>query len=210
MVHRRYAYYISLSSKLADPKQEDITFPQVERLGSDVKRTQTESAFARLLTALFISKKPNTFSDIISHAETVAMKDNALAAFTLLRSLITASWSSDPIPDIPANDATYARLSNFPKTGLDLILDPSISGGVLPALLKPTTSFSNLVVGRGDTENAAYQVAMAKFDVLKALGRQLELNGGREDVLFMVKRRVNEGPWGVGGNAGSRIGTLEL
>jgi hypothetical protein len=138
------------------------------------------------------------------------MKENALAALTLLRALITSSWSSEPIPNVPANDRTYARLNNFPKTGLDLILDPSISGGVLPSLLKPATSFSNLVGGRGDAENAAYQVAMAKFDVLKALGRELEQNGGREDVLFMVKRRVNEGPWGVSGSVGSRIGTLEL
>lgn len=138
------------------------------------------------------------------------MKENALAALTLLRALITASWSSEILQDVHVDDSTYARLSNFPKTGLDLILDPSISGGVLPALLKPATSFSNLVGGRGDAEDAAYQVAMAKFDVLKALGRQLEQNGGRDDILFMVKRRVNEGPWGVGGSAGSRIGTLEL
>lgn len=179
-------------------------------MGSDAKRTQVEAAYARLLTALFISKKPNTFSDIIGHADTVAMKENALAALTLLRALITASWSAELVPELPANDPIYTRLNNFPKTGLDLILDPSISGGVLPALLKPATSFSNLVGGRGDAENAAYQVAMAKFDVLKALGRHLEENDGREDVLFMVKRRVNEGPWGVGGNAGSRIGTLEL
>lgn len=138
------------------------------------------------------------------------MKDNAVAALTLLRALITATWSVAPIPDVPANDPTYARLESFPKTGLDLILDPSISGSVLPALLKPATSFSNLVGGRGDAENAAYQVAMAKFDVLKALGRRLEESGEREDILFMVKRRVNEGPWGSAGNVGSRIGTLEL
>jgi len=201
------ATFLTLFTNLT---QEEITFPQIETLGSDTNRTRTESAFARLLTALFINHKPNTFSDIISHADTIAMKENALAALALLRALITSSWSSDPIADIPADDPTYARLSSFPKTGLDLILDPSISGGVLPALLKPATSFSNLVGGRGDAENAAYQVAIAKFDVLKALGRQLEENGGREDVLFMVKRRINEGPWGVSGSVGSRIGTLEL
>lgn len=163
-----------------------------------------------MLTALFLSKKPNTFSDIISHTDTVAMKENALAALAFLRALITATWSSETIDAIPATDPTYARLQNFPKTGLDLILDPTMSGGVLPSLVKPATSYSNLVGGRGDAEDAAYQVAMAKFDVLKALGRQLEETGGREDVLSMVRRRVNEGPWGVGGSAGSRIGTLEL
>ncbi|KAJ4333641.1 hypothetical protein N0V87_007491 [Didymella glomerata] len=200
----------TLATVFHGPPKEELTFPQVETLGSDAKCREIESAYARLLAALFVSKKPNTFSDIVSHANTVAMKENALAALTLLRALITSSWSSEPIPNVPANDRTYARLNNFPKTGLDLILDPSISGGVLPSLLKPATSFSNLVGGRGDAENAAYQVAMAKFDVLKALGRELEQNGGREDVLFMVKRRVNEGPWGVSGSVGSRIGTLEL
>jgi hypothetical protein len=211
MDRERYLSWLCLILNiLANSVQEELTFPQVETLGSDTQRAQIESAYARLLTALFISKKPNMFSDIISHAETVAMKENALAALALLRALITASWSSEPILDVPATEPTYARLNNFPMTGLDLILEPSISGGVLPALLKPATSFSNLVGGRGDAENAAYQVAMAKFDVLKALGRELEQNGGRDDVLFMVKRRVNEGPWGVGGSAGSRIGTLEL
>lgn len=76
--------------------------------------------------------------------------------------------------------------------------------------MKPATTFSNLVGGRGGAENAAYQVAMAKFDVLKALGRRLEEEGGREDVLAMVRRRVGEGPWGSDGNVGSRIGTLDL
>lgn len=151
------------------------------------------------------------FSDIVTHAETIAMKDNALAALTLVRAIITSSWSPTPPPDtIPPNDPILNRLQNFPKTGLDLILDPTLSGGVLPSLLKPATTFSNLVGGRGDAENAAYQVAMAKFDVLKALGHRLEKEGGRQNVLAMVRSRVNEGPWGEGGSAGSRIGTLDL
>jgi hypothetical protein len=139
------------------------------------------------------------------------MKENALAALGLVRALITSSWSTEPISDtIPANDITYTRLSSFPKSGFELILEPSISGGLLPSLLKPATSFSNLVGGLGDAENAAYKVAMAKFDVLKALGQKLEEDGGRQDVLAMVRRRVGEGPWGVQGGVGSRIGTLEL
>ena len=201
----------TLATVFHGPPKEEITYPQVETVGTEPKRTLTEAVFARLLTALFLAKKPSMFSDIVTHIETIAMKDNALAALALVRALITASWSTESLPDvIPANDHTYTRLSSFPKSGLDLILDPSLSGGVLPSLLKPATTFSNLVGGRGDAENAAYQVAMAKFDVLKALGRKLEEVGGRQDVLAMVRRRVNEGPWGVGGSAGSRIGTLEL
>jgi len=151
------------------------------------------------------------FSDIVTQAETIAMKDNAIAALALISALITSTWSSNPLPDmILENENVNTLLQNFPKTGLDLILDPSLSGGVLPALLKPATSFSNLVGGRGGAENAAFQVAMAKFDVLKALGQRLEKDGSRQDVLAMVRRRVGEGPWGSGGNTGSRIGTLDL
>ncbi|KAF2828441.1 hypothetical protein CC86DRAFT_368680 [Ophiobolus disseminans] len=201
----------TLATIFHGPLEEELTFPKVESVGSDPKRTLTESVFARLLTALFYAKKPTMFADIVRHIDTIAMKENALATLALVRALITSSWSSDAIPDItPLDDPTFARLAAFPKSGLDLILDPSISGGVLPSLLKPATTFSNLVGGLGDAENAAYQVAMAKFEVLKALGRKLEEDEGRQDVLSMVRRRVGEGPWGVSAGVGSRIGTLEL
>ncbi|KAI8937241.1 hypothetical protein NX059_006450 [Plenodomus lindquistii] len=200
----------TLATVLHGPPNEEITFPQTESIGTDAKRRTTEAVLARLLTALFYSKKPTMFADITKHMDTIALKDNALAALSLIRALITSNWSTEPLPNIPPNDTTYARLANFPKTGVDVILDPSISGGVLPSLLKPATSFSNLVGGRGDAENAAYIVAVAKFEVLKALGRRLEEDGGRADVLGIVRRRVGEGVWGVGGTVGSRIGTLEL
>ncbi|CAG5150449.1 uncharacterized protein ALTATR162_LOCUS2663 [Alternaria atra] len=200
----------TLATIFHGPPKEEITFPQIETIGSDTMRTQTEAAYARLLTALFYSKKPNMFADITTHMETIAMKENALAALTLVGALITSSWSTEPLPDIPTNDPTYARLNAFPKTGVDVVLDPTISGGVLPSLLKPATTFSNLVGGRGDAENAAYIVATAKFEVLKTLGRKLEQDGGRQDVLAMVRRRVGDGVWGDSGNVGSRIGTLEM
>lgn len=201
----------TLAAIFHGPPQQEITFPQVETIGLDTKRIEIEHVFARLLTSLYYSKHPSMFSDIVVHASTIAMKDNAIAALTLLRAIITSSWSTSPLLDtLSASDATLARLQNFPPTGLDLVLDPARSGGVLPALLKPATTFSNLVGGRGDAENAAFQVALARFDALQALDRVLEKTGGRDDVLSMVRRRVNEGPWGVGGSAGSRIGTLEL
>jgi hypothetical protein len=200
----------TLATIFHGPPKEEITFPQTETIGTDAERFQKEAVYARLLAALFYSKKPTLFADITTHMETIAMKENALAALTLVGALITSSWSTEPLPDMSPSDPTFARLNSFPKFGVDLILDPSISGGVLPSLLKPATSFSNLVGGRGDAENAAYQVAMAKFEVLKTLGRKLEQDGGRQDVLAMVRRRVGEGIWGDGGgNVGSMIGTLE-
>ncbi|KAF2645016.1 hypothetical protein P280DRAFT_419535 [Massarina eburnea CBS 473.64] len=201
----------TLATVFHGPPKREITFPQVETIGDDAKRIETEAFFARLLTYLYYTKHPSMFADIAMHADTIAMKDNALATFTLLHAIIASNWSSAPPSEaIPSNDSITSRLQNFPQTGLDLILDPTISGGVLPLLMKPATTFSNLVGGKGDAEDAAYQVAMAKFEVLKALGRRLEKETGRRDVIDMVARRVNEGPWGVGGSAGSRIATLEL
>lgn len=201
----------TLAAVFHGPPKQEITFPRVETLGLDPKRIEIESVFARLLTSQYYSKHPSLFSELVTHASTIAVKENALAALVLLRAIITSSWSANSLPDIISeSDRTYTQLQNFPRTGLDLILDPARSGSVLPALLKPAATFSNLVGGRGDAENAAYQVAMARFDVLKALGQRLEHDGGRNDVLQMVRRRVSEGPWGVGGSAGSRIGTLEL
>ncbi|KAI2474412.1 hypothetical protein Ptr902_11350 [Pyrenophora tritici-repentis] len=200
----------TLATVFRGPPKEEITFPQTETIGSDSKRTQTEAIYARLITALFYSKKPTMFADITTHMETIAMKENALAALAIVSALINSSWSTETPSDVPSNDLTYARLNTFPKSGLDVILDPSISGGVLPSLLLPATTFSSLVGGRGDPENAAYVVATAKFEVLKSLGKKLEEESGRPDVLAIVRRRVGEGVWGESGTVGSRIGTLEM
>jgi hypothetical protein len=160
---------------------------------------------------LYYTKNPSLFSDLVSQAEIVAMKDTALAALTLLGAIITSNWDSTILPEhVSEGDPIYSRLNSFPKTGLDVVLDPTISGAVLPYLLKPATQYSSLVGGVGSAENAAYQVAMAKFDVLKVLDARLAKEGGRHDVVSMVRRRVSEGPWGVSGGAGSRIGTLEM
>lgn len=188
-----------------------MTFPQPEITSEDRKRTETESYFARAITCLFYNNHSSLFSDLVMHADTIAMKENAVAALTVIRALVTANWTATvPVNTYDENTVQLPSLQNFPKTGLDLVLDTTRSGGVLPLLIKPATTFSNVVGGKGDAENAAYQVAMAKFDVLKALGRRLEKESTRQDVLAMVARRVNEGPWGVGGDAGSRIGTLEM
>lgn len=201
----------TLGTVFHGPPREEITFPARQIANAASNQRAVESAYARLLTSLYYTKNPTFFSDIITHADTVAMKENALAALSLLNAIITANWDSATLPnEIPEDDPIYLRLQQFPKTPIDLILDPTISGGVLPYLMKPATTFSNLVGGRGDAENAAYQVAMAKFDVLQVLGARLERDGGRQDVIAMVKRRISEGAWGVGGSAGSRIGTLEL
>lgn len=202
----------TLATIFHGPAKEELTFPEPVISDLSRNRTTTEKVFARLLLALYYTKKPTLFTDLVKHAELIAMKENALAALTLLRAIITSEWDSQTLPNIiPETDPVYQRLRQFPKTGVDALIDPSISGVVLPYLMRPATTYSNLVGGRGDAENAAYQIAMAKFDVVQALAQRLEKQGGtRQDVIAMVRRRVAEGPWGEGGGAGSRIGTLEL
>ncbi|PVH99132.1 hypothetical protein DM02DRAFT_19279 [Periconia macrospinosa] len=192
-------------------KNDELLFPQPEITSDEIKREETEAYFARALTCLFYEKHSSLFSDLVMHAETIAMTENALASLTVLRALISANWSTTP-PTHTYNESavTFPSLQYFPKTGIDLILDPTRSGGVLPLLMKPATTFSNTVGGTRDVQDAAYRVAIAKFDVLQALRRKLEKESGRHDVLAMIARRLNQGPWGEGGSAGSRIGTLEL
>ncbi|KAF1999685.1 hypothetical protein P154DRAFT_436677 [Amniculicola lignicola CBS 123094] len=205
----------TLATVFHGPLQPELTFPPSTNSLHNPSRTLTEQTFARLLTSLYVTKNPQLFTAIIAHAETLAMQENALAAISLLRAIITANWASDPLPptiNIAQNDPILMRLSQFPATGVELVLDPRISGAVLPFLLKPATSFSGLVGGKGDAENSAYVIASAKFGVLKALEKRLQEGGEKQDVLVMVRRRVGEGVWGTGGGrgVGGRIGTLEL
>ncbi|KAF2813909.1 uncharacterized protein BDZ99DRAFT_459656 [Mytilinidion resinicola] len=207
----------TLATIFHGPIEPDVVFPlsQISLSSMTVQtssaRFESERIYARLLLSLYLTKTPSFFTEIIRHADTIAMKENAIAALILLRAIITAKWSPASQLNDGNSDAILTRLQNFPDSGLELILDPTISGGVLPFLLKPATTFSGLVGGRGDAESAAFQVAMTKFDVLKVLGERVkELQPPRSHIDGMIRRRVAEGPWGVGQNAAPRIGTMEL
>lgn len=70
--------------------------------------------------------------------------------------------------------------------------------------------------GRGDTESAAYKIAAAKFDALKAFHSRLQgevqrtPGEGYEEILTTIAKRLAEGPLSREGEVGGRIGTLEL
>ncbi|KAF2748202.1 hypothetical protein M011DRAFT_494046 [Sporormia fimetaria CBS 119925] len=201
----------TLSVIFHGPPEKELTFPPSAVEVGTTSRHLAEKAYARLLTSLYYTKNPDFFQELVKHAETVAMKEHALAALTIIGAIVTANWDAKALPERLSShsDPVLLRLQQFPETGVAAVVEPAISGQLLPYLLRPATSFSNLVGGRGGVEDAAYQVAMAKFDVLRHLRDRLESEGGRSQLLGLVQRRVSEGPWGVGGNAGSRIGTLE-
>ncbi|KAI9660118.1 MAG: hypothetical protein M1821_001470 [Bathelium mastoideum] len=200
-----------------------VQFPPDSPLSNDVDPSvEAEAAAARALFYLYLSHRPRLFSDVVSHADTIALKDKALAAINLISAVVTAEWA--PLPTDDASSPTETDLSTMmpqpalatAEAGVLAILSPPSLEYVLPYLLSPAQSFANLVGGRGDTESTAYKIATAKFDALRALQRRLrqisqtEKLAEYEEMLAVIDKRVTEGPWSREGEVGGRIGTLEL
>lgn len=136
----------------------------------------------------YISRNDRLWSDVVTHVDIIALKDQALAATNLVKAVATAKWG-----------------------GIKALLSPPARSAIVPWIIAPPKTFSNLVGGHGDAESAAYKIAMAKFDIVKAFAERL---GECEDdvvVVRAVRARIAEGPWGVGGSQpGGRIATLEM
>ncbi|KAL8858200.1 MAG: hypothetical protein Q9178_005212 [Gyalolechia marmorata] len=185
--------------------------------------SQQRSA-ARVLYWLYLDQNPNFWQDVVKAAETVALNDTALAAIALINAIITASWDSLPSePDqephgLPTEKQLAERChasQGLPPTGLLAILAPPALETVLPYLLRPAQTFSNLVSGgKGDVESAAYRVAAAKYDVLVSLRSKLkdyvQETGELKEVVELVNRRLALGPMGGDSGVGSRVSTLDL
>jgi hypothetical protein len=171
---------------------------------------EDEANCARILYFNYIARNPRMWADITTHADTVALKDLALAALHLLTSVITSNWSAS-LPDSPL-PTTLAT----PPSGHIALLTPPALEYVLPYLLKPAQSFSNLVGGRGDAESAAYRIAAAKFDALGVFVRRLreqvgaQPGEGYEEILATVSKRLEQGPLSRDAEVGGRIATMEL
>lgn len=218
----------TLAKILSGPSSE-ITFPPADPdPGSGINVTEAPSA--RLLFYLYLEHHPTLFKDLITHADTVALPEKALAALTFLGAVIAASWSSAtdidtsnlslPSEITTALQATTQNLrSPLPINSIDTLLRPPARDVILPFLLAPPRQFTNLVGGRGDSESAAYRIAMGRWDLVLLFKKRLDAympeRGGGEDVGLAavrgaVNQRVSEGVWGVGGEVGGRIATLEL
>ena len=178
-------------------------------MNTDHDDKQIEAAAARSLYFSYLQQNPNFWSHVTTHADTVALKDLALAAINCLHAVITANWSTKP--DMPS----ATRIAT-PESGHLAILSPPALEYALPYLLKPPQTFSNLVGGRGDSESAAYKIAAAKFDAVRALqGRiraQAEKQPGQgfEEISRTLEKRVAEGPLSRAGEVGGRVATMEL
>lgn len=192
----------------------------------DIRQAQ-EKAAARALYFSYMERWPKFWTQIVSAAETVAVKEVALAAVSLIGAVITAQWAQLPSEkssssgetsfELPTegNLAQRCGVSTLPSTGIAAIMSEPAIGIVVPYLMKPAQTFSNLVGGgRGDVESAAYKVAVAKHDVLVLFHQELKGWVGdhpdAQDMVTTVGRRVAQGPMGGTTEIGGRIGTLEL
>ncbi|KAL8668887.1 MAG: hypothetical protein Q9168_006496 [Polycauliona sp. 1 TL-2023] len=213
----------TLATVFQGPKNEH---PAIDETNPDT--TSTQRSAARALYWLYLDQQPNFWSHIVQAAETVALKETALSAIALINAIVTASWAPLPSSDSDPSDREPYALptekqlalkchtpSNLPATGLLAILSPPALETVLPYLLRPAQTFSNLVGGgKGDVESAAYRVAAAKYDVLGELKRGLKAyvaeTGELKEVVDVVERRLAMGVMGGNSEVGERVETLDL
>ncbi|KAI5272689.1 hypothetical protein E4T47_04088 [Aureobasidium subglaciale] len=206
-------------------KQEIINYPAssplMDTTHDAVWKSEAQAAYA--LYYLYLNHNPTLFADLAHHASIIALRENALASISLIRSIATANW-------LPLTDNSTPTASDFhaslPPTALAeqqkgflAILSPPSLEYTLPYLLSPAQTFSNLVGGVGDAENSAYRVAMSKFECLKEEYNRLKVfceegdEEGKEwaDVVVTLRKKVDEGPFGSRqAEVGGRIATMEM
>lgn len=167
-------------------KPKEITFPTPSPSNTN---EEAEIQAAKSLYESYVHNRDTFWPYVLAHADTLALAAAALAATNLIKAIVTAPWD-----------------------GLTAIMDDVVSKHVLvPWLVGPPKRFSNLVGGVGDAESAAYKVAVARFECLKAFCEGVRASGRAEwkAVGDVARRRLEEGVWG-GTEVGGRVGTLEL
>lgn len=102
------------------PLAKILTFPprQEGKANEDEELKAAQALYAQYLT-----HSDRMWSDIVTHADTVALAPQALAAINLVRAVLTAQWG-----------------------GVDAIMEGPAKASVVPWLLSPPKTFSNLVV----------------------------------------------------------------
>jgi hypothetical protein len=215
-----------LSSIATTPINPDYLNTLAALFQSSPRISKQEAEAAHAIYTIYISQQPEFFRSLIKAAEVIALKDTALAAINVITSIVTAkgatqatrSTSNTTLPTLETLEA-WASASLIPvppPSGALALLHPPAVDAVIPYLISPAQTFSNLVGGRGDVESAAYKVGMAKFDALVKLSQSLkEVSvGGQEldvgELRKALDARIAKGPWATGSAVGGRIATMDL
>ncbi|KAF7716492.1 Uncharacterized protein PECH_003900 [Penicillium ucsense] len=176
---------------------------------------QREAAAARMLYFMYLNHNPGLWTDIVSAADILALKDVALSAIAFMNAIVLANWQ--PLPPashtgnrtsrfpLPSEEGlgqlSPASIGLLPLSGPWAVLTPPALTTLLPYLFKPPRTYAEFVGGgAGDAEHAVWKVATAKHEVLVALYNRLRETGGQmegfEDILRTLRQRVNDGPAG--------------
>lgn len=191
----------------------------------DSSRSNENSA-ARALYFLYIETFPSFWKSVCRDAGIVALKDLALAAIGLIEAVISANWEPLPTeilrsslewPNLPTEQELAlvcgSTGTQLPSSGSLAILDPLSPREVEQYLTSPVPTLTSLG-GKGDTESAAYQVAVAKHDVMLLFRQKLkDVSQARPELqrtLSILEMRLAQGSTGGRNDVGGRIGTLEL
>ncbi len=178
-----------------------------------------EAAAARALCLMYSLRYPQWFERLVSIAETIAMTDAALAAISLITAIMTAKWKAAPqTPGVGRHgfsilsEQQLVRMfgAPLPTTGMEFLLQPEGLRTVVQYLCLPPQTFTNLVGGRGDTESAAYRVAVAKHDALRIFSKALQGVSSKYDpVKSMVAEALARPLFGASA-PGGHVGTMDL
>ncbi|MCJ1385170.1 hypothetical protein MMC17_008291 [Xylographa soralifera] len=194
-------------------------------VSTDIKH---EAAAARALYFLYTKNTPNLWQRVVDVAETIAIKENALAAINLIDAVLGSYW--EPLPErlnesveesftLPiAAELDYRvphRGGPLAASGTLAILTGPGQTTVIPYLLKPAQTY-----GRGDAQSAAYAVAVAKHETVVHLVQTLKEQSKIPEIqlyltpwqpiIDQIEQCANRGIWGGSSAVGARVGTLDL
>lgn len=216
--------------KLPSQPPSAAVFTTLSNLFSGSGQQTSGKAASRILYFLYLKQRPDLWSNTIKAAETIALKDAAVAAGRLVFCIITADWG--PFENLLSSsqlDESMFRLRSeqsfadsmgtrdLPPTGFLAILTSPALESIVPWLLQPAQKSSNLGVGgKGDVEGAANSVAQVKYDALQSLYRRLQeytmahgTNAEWQSILAQMSKRLAQGRWGGSTGVGGRIATTE-
>lgn len=188
---------------------------------------RNENSAARALYFLYIRRVPSLWKTVCRDANVIALKEVALAAIGLIGAVISANWEPLPTESLPSSPGwptlpTEQELASeygvddkqLPSSGLLTLLQARMSPDVVAYLCNPPPAFRSVLGRKGDSESAAYQVAVAKYDVMLQFRQKLmDAVQGRpklQEILTLLEERLAQGPSGGSSGVGGRIGTLDL
>lgn len=218
------AVYNTLAAVFQDTKEKSAPDSLSSAPIAENEFISGEILVARVLYYLYLKKYPFFWEEIVKDADIVALQDVALAAIGLMKTIIMANWDSLPTepernwPTLPTEkDLAKACLSenqDLPTSGFEALFADGGWEIVVKYLLRSSPAFDNLVGGRGDTDSAAYRVAMAKHDLSVLFYQKLkpmaQEKGGLNDVVDALQIRALQGPRGGLPEIRPTVATLEL